>query len=70
MITLAIYLMVVFVLIQVWVPFNFATPAKLGGPEAYQAAFEALGLDRPLLDRLFEFVGGLLRLDLGNSFTG
>jgi len=69
-ITLIIYLAVVFVLIQVVVPFNFATPARLAGPEAYQAALEALGLDRPLTTRLWEFVGGLLTLDLGNSFTG
>lgn len=70
LITLIIYLAVVFVLIQVVVPFNFATPARLGGPEAYQAALAALGLDRPLTTRLWEFVGGLLTLDLGNSFTG
>jgi peptide/nickel transport system permease protein len=70
LITLIIYLAVVFVLIQVVVPFNFATGARLAGPEAYQAALEALGLDRPLTTRLWEFVGGLLTLDLGNSFTG
>lgn len=69
-ITLIIYLAVVFVLIQVLVPFNFATPARLGGPDAYQAALEALGLDRPLTERLFEFVGGLVTFDLGHSFTG
>ena len=70
MITLAIYLSVVFVLIQVWVPFNFATPAQMAGPEAYQAALQALGLDRPLPDRLWEFISGLVTLDLGQSFTG
>jgi len=70
LITLAIYLMVVFVFIQVWVPFNFATPALQGGIEAYRAALESLGLDRPLSERLFEFVGGLIRGDLGTSFTG
>lgn len=69
-ITLIIYLAAVFVLVQVWVPFNFATPAAMGGPEAYQAALESLGLNRPLSERLFEFVGGLLSFDLGNSFTG
>lgn len=69
LITLIIYLAVVFVFIQVWVPFNFATPARLGGPEAYQAALEALGLDRPLSERLFEFVGGLITFDLGDSFS-
>ena len=70
LITLLVYLAVVFVFIQVWVPFNYATPARLGGPEAYQAALEALGLDRPLSARLFEFVAGLITFELGNSFTG
>jgi peptide/nickel transport system permease protein len=70
LITLAIYLMVVFVFIQVWVPFNFATPALQGGIEAYRAALQSLGLDRPLSERLIEFVGGLIRGDLGTSFTG
>lgn len=70
LITLAIYLMVVFVLIQVWVPFNYATPARLVGPDAYQAALQTLGLDRPITERLLEFVTGLLRFDLGTSFTG
>lgn len=28
----------------------------------------AMGLDRPLIDRYLEFVGGLLRFDLGNTF--
>jgi ABC-type dipeptide/oligopeptide/nickel transport system permease component len=69
-VTLLIYLGVVFVFIQVWVPFNFATPAQMAGPDAYQAALQALGLDRPLPERLFEFVGGLVTFDLGTSFTG
>jgi ABC-type dipeptide/oligopeptide/nickel transport system permease component len=69
-VTLLIYLGVVFVFIQVWVPFNFATPAQMAGPDAYQAALQALGLDRPLPERLFEFVGGLATFDLGTSFTG
>jgi ABC-type dipeptide/oligopeptide/nickel transport system permease component len=69
-VTLLIYLGVVFVFIQVWVPFNFATPAQIAGPDVYQAALQALGLDRPLPERLLEFVGGLVTFDLGTSFTG
>ena len=29
----------------------------------------ALGLDRPMLERYLEFMGGLVRLDLGNTFS-
>lgn len=70
LVTLTIYLMVVFVLVQVWVPFNYATPALLGGIEAYESALQSLGLDQPISTRLFEFFGGLVRGDLGMSFTG
>ena len=38
LITLVVYLIIVFVLVQVLVPFNFATPARMGGPDAYRAA--------------------------------
>lgn len=70
LITLVIYLAIVFVFVQVWVPFNYATQARLGGPEAYEAALSALGLDRPLLERLAEFGRGLATGDLGTSFSG
>ena len=70
LITLVVYLIIVFVLVQVLVPFNFATPARMGGPDAYRAALAQLGLDRPLAERLFEYVGGLVTFDLGDSFTG
>jgi ABC-type dipeptide/oligopeptide/nickel transport system permease component len=70
LLTLAIYLMVVFVLVQVWVPFNWATQFQMAGPDAYQMALQSVGLDRPLPERLWEFVSGLATLDLGQSFTG
>jgi len=69
-ITLFIYLTSVFVLIQVWVPFNWASQFKLGGPDAYQAALASVGLDRPLLERYLDFARGLVTGDLGTSFTG
>lgn len=69
-VTLLIYLGVVFVFVQVWVPFNFATLSSFGDPAAYESMVQSLGLDRPLHDRLFEFFGGLATLDLGQSFTG
>lgn len=68
--TLATYLAVVFVLVQVWVPFNWATQFQMGGIEAYRAALESVGLDRPLLERLVEFATGLATFDLGQSFAG
>lgn len=70
LVTLAIYLAVVFVFVQVWVPFNYASQFRLGGPGAYQSALRSLGLDRPILERLVDFVTGLVRGDLGTSFTG
>ncbi|MDF3308181.1 ABC transporter permease [Rhodococcus sp. T2V] len=40
-----------------------------GAPEQYAAAREALGLDRPLFVRYFDWVGGLLHGDLGRTLV-
>lgn len=69
-VTLFLFLSAVFVFVQVWVPYSWATQYRALGPDAYEAALEAAGLNRPLQDRYLEFVGGLLTLDLGRSFTG
>ncbi|CAN5339861.1 ABC transporter permease [soil metagenome] len=37
-------------------------------PEAVERVRTALGLDRPLIEQYWEYVSGLLRLDLGTSF--
>lgn len=69
-VTLALFLAAVFFFMQVWVPYSWATFAKLGGPDAYRAALEAAGLDRPLPERFARFVIGLAHGDLGTSFSG
>jgi len=38
-------------------------------PEMYEALREELGLDQPLFTRYFEWLGGVLTGDLGNSIT-
>jgi peptide/nickel transport system permease protein len=71
LITLVIFLTAVFFFVQVWVPYTWAT--QFLGPDrgaAYRAALEASGLDRPLPERYVEFVGGLVRGELGTSFSG
>ncbi|HEX7172661.1 MAG TPA: ABC transporter permease [Candidatus Limnocylindria bacterium] len=70
LITLAIFVTVVFFFMQVWVPYSWATQFGIGGPGALDAAREAVGLDRPLLEQYGEFVLGLARGDLGTSFNG
>jgi peptide/nickel transport system permease protein len=37
-------------------------------PESLERVRAALGLDRPLYEQYFEYIGGLVRLDLGSSF--
>ena len=56
-------------LLSVWlVPGDF-TSNFIGINAEQRAAIEAaLGLDRPLLEQYLVFIGGLLRLDLGNTF--
>jgi peptide/nickel transport system permease protein len=39
-----------------------------GTPEAIERVRIALGLDRPLIEQYLEYLGGLLRFDLGTSF--
>ena len=57
-------------LLSVWlIPGDFTS--NFGGginAEQREAIEVALGLDRPLLEQYLAFIGGLLRLDLGNTF--
>jgi peptide/nickel transport system permease protein len=70
LVTLIIFLTAVFFFVQVWVPYTWATQFLQGGGAAFDAAMEAAGLNRPLVERYADFVGGLARLDLGTSFNG
>ena len=70
LVTLIIFLTAVFFFVQVWVPYTWATQFLQGGGDAFDAAMEAAGLNRPLVERYADFVGGLARLDLGTSFNG
>ena len=70
LITLVIFVSAVFVFMQIWVPYSWATQFLLGGPDAYEAAMEAAGLNRPIGERYFDFLTGLARGDLGTSFAG
>lgn len=66
---LLVFVVIVFVLIDVAVPFDFATRFDYADGESGPIR-EQIGLDRPLLVRLAEFLWGVVRLDLGRSFTG
>lgn len=68
--TLLVFVTVLFVFMQVWVPYNWASQFRMFGPEAYQGALESAGLDRPLHERYFDYMTGLARGDLGESFAG
>jgi len=70
LITLLIFLTAVFFFVQEWVPYTWATQFLVGGGEAYEAAREAAGLNRPLVERYADFMGGLVVGDLGTSFSG
>ena len=71
LITLFLFLTAAFFIVQVWVPYTWAT--QFLGPDrgaAYSAALEAAGLNRPLFERYADFMGGLATGDLGTSFSG
>jgi peptide/nickel transport system permease protein len=69
-ITLFLFLSGVFLFMQVWVPYTWATQFLQMGGAAHEAAMEAAGLNRPILDRYATFIGGLATGDLGTSFNG
>jgi ABC-type dipeptide/oligopeptide/nickel transport system permease component len=56
-------------LLSVWlVPGDFTSNFTGISGEERDAIRAALGLNRPLLEQYFDFMGGLLRLDLGDTF--
>ena len=69
-VTLLIFLSALFVFVQVWVPYNWATQFLVGGGESYEAALEAAGLNRPIPERYADFMLSLAGGDLGTSFGG
>ncbi len=69
-VTLVLFLTAVFFFVQVWVPYSWATQFLVGGAEAYEAALEAAGLNRPVSERYADFMLGLVRGDFGTSFGG
>lgn len=70
-ITMLVFVAVLLAVMEVWVPYSWATlqTARLP-PSAEALTREQLGLDVPLPIRYAEFIGGLLRGDLGTSFGG
>ena len=68
--TLLIFLTAAFFFVQVWVPYTWATQFLQGGAASFDAAMEAAGLNRPITERYVDFIAGLARGDLGQSFNG
>lgn len=69
--TLLLFISLVFVAINLLVPYDYATNFWLqGGPQMVEAIREQLGLNQSLWDRYIALMSGLLRFDLGRSFSG
>lgn len=68
-ITSAILIGVILFVMEVWVPYSWADRFT-NSPGGEAAMREALGLDRPLPIRYVEYLAGLLRGSLGESFGG
>ena len=69
LITMLVFVAVLLVVMEVWVPYNWAL-IQTRRPSEYAAAVEALGLDVPLPIRYGQFIVGLVQGDLGTSFGG
>lgn len=71
LVTLFLFVSLVFVGVNVLVPYDFATNFWLqGGPQMVEAIRDQLGLNQSLWDRYIALISGLLSFDLGRSFSG
>lgn len=71
LITLFLFVSLVFVAINLLVPYDYATNFWLqGGPQVVEAIREQLGLNQSLWERYLALMSGLLTFDLGRSFSG
>ncbi|HZD23261.1 MAG TPA: ABC transporter permease [Acidimicrobiia bacterium] len=71
LVTLFLFISLVFFLVNVLVPYDYATQFWLvGGNPLVEAVREQIGLDRSLWVRYLDQMTGLLQLDLGRSFSG
>lgn len=71
LVTLFLFVSLVFVAVNVLVPYDYAINFWLqGGPELVETVRDQLGLNRSLGERYVDQMTGLLTLDLGRSFGG
>lgn len=72
LITVLIFVAILFVVLEVWVPYSWADIQGFPplNPTEREALRESLGLNRPIPIRYGEFLVGLARGDLGTSFGG
>lgn len=66
---LLLFVTAAFVLVEA-LPFDYATASQFGCPGCGDVVRDDLGLDRPMLARYAEFLGGLLTGSLGRSYAG
>ncbi|MDP8959658.1 MAG: ABC transporter permease [Actinomycetota bacterium] len=70
LVTLFLFVTISFFLINLLIPYDYATQFQLGCVECGQRVREQLGLDRPLWVRYLDYLGDLARGRLGYSFDG
>ncbi len=71
LLTLFLLMTAVFFFAQALLPGDFASRYAMGASPAQIAAIRrALGLDQPVTQQYLHWLGGILRGDLGNSFSG
>ncbi|MGH8937504.1 MAG: ABC transporter permease [Acidimicrobiia bacterium] len=66
LVTLLLFVTLVFFLVNTAIPYDYASQFR----QASGAVREELGLDRPLWVQYLDYMGGLVRGDLGDSFGG
>jgi peptide/nickel transport system permease protein len=66
---LLVFITLAFLLVEA-LPFDFASSARLACPGCDELVREDLGLDRPMLARYLDLLGGFASGSLGTSYTG
>jgi peptide/nickel transport system permease protein len=61
---------IAFIAIHLLLPYDWSTQFALGNVEGARALREQLGIDRPIVVQLAEYMGRLVRADLGLGFDG
>lgn len=70
LLTLFLFMTLLFFVVNAAIPGDYVTSLGPLTADAAEAARESLGIDRPLYEQYFDWLGSFVTFDLGTSFSG